>query len=84
MGLEKIKFRPLLIACDQNNRISIYVSKNKNPPLTALHLDMKDAAKEDEDDQDDTDDNRESVSLVKDEVLLVAHSSFSMYFNLPV
>ena len=36
----------------------------ENPPLTALHLDMKDAAEEDEDDQDNTDDNSESISLV--------------------
>ena len=39
---------------------------------------MKDAAEEDEDDQDNTDDKRESISLVQDEVLLVAHSSFSI------
>ena len=45
---------------------------------------MKNAAEEDKDNQDNTDDNRESISLVQDEVLLVAHFSFSMYFNLSV
>ena len=45
---------------------------------------MKGAAEDNEDDQDNTDDNRESVSLVQDEVFLVAHFSFSMYFNFSV
>ena len=44
---------------------------------------MKDAAEEDEDNQDHTDDNRESISLVQNEVFLVAHFSFQ-YFNLSV
>ena len=39
---------------------------------------MKDAAEEDEDDKDNTDDNRESISLVQDEVLLMAHFPFSI------
>ena len=41
------------------------INITKIPPLTALHLDMKDAAEEDEDDKDNTNDNRESVSLVQ-------------------
>ena len=44
---------------------------------------MKDAAEDNEDDQDHTDHNRESISLVQDEVFLVAHFSFQ-YFNLSV